>query len=183
MRRHLRVLVQALYSCFESKSSSLLMLNFASIARQLLFSYCYLHIDPVTIPCRLGVEIRFRPSYFSSPTFDWGRTICIHSLLKSKPHSSTTKMNPFANSTNHFNHSEPILAAPTSGTCSLLAGFEKDNITRNLFQPCCSSAVAVGYERSTCKSETGWETCFGQHREDSSLIAAVCSTSGTISRR
>ncbi|KAL5325453.1 hypothetical protein ACEPPN_006578 [Leptodophora sp. 'Broadleaf-Isolate-01'] len=81
-------------------------------------------------------------------------------------------MNPFANSTNHFNHSEPILAAPTSGTCSLLAGFEKDNITRNLFQPCCSSAVAVGYERSTCKSETGWETCFGQHREDSSLIAA-----------
>ncbi|KAK0100188.1 hypothetical protein ONS95_008526 [Cadophora gregata] len=89
-------------------------------------------------------------------------------------------MNSLANlTTTLYNHTEPILSLPSSGTCSLLTGIERAKITPNIFQPCCSDAAPVGFERSSCKAENGWETCFAQHREEFRLVAAVCSADGS----
>lgn len=87
-------------------------------------------------------------------------------------------MNSFSNSTNLYNHSEPILQYPASGMCTLLTGNDRDNITNTIYQPCCTNATAVGYERSTCNcdSDEGCETCLVQHAEDFKLISAVCNT-------
>ena len=58
-------------------------------------------------------------------------------------------MNSLSNFTTLYNHSEPILSLPDSGKCSLLTGIEKGNLTADVFQPCCSEAAPVGFERST----------------------------------
>lgn len=92
-------------------------------------------------------------------------------------------MNSFVNETQLFNHTEPILSFPDKGSCSLLTGFEKSNITANanVFQPCCSEAKSVGEERATCTCERdSCDTCLVQHQEDFRLIAAVCNTSAAI---
>lgn len=81
------------------------------------------------------------------------------------------------NETSFFNHAEPILSIPDSGSCSLLTTHERSNITANanIFQPCCSDAEPVGEERATCVCKLdSCDTCFAQHKEDFRLIAAVC---------
>lgn len=82
-----------------------------------------------------------------------------------------------SNNNTFLNPNEPILSIPDPGTCSLLTGYEKSNITSNanLFQPCCSEAKPVGEERATCTCELdSCDTCFVQHKEDFLLVAAVC---------
>ena len=92
------------------------------------------------------------------------------------PHTTITMSNSFTNATSLYNHSEPILSYPPPGSCSLLTGNAKENITAGIYQPCCTNATAVTYERSecVCALDEGCETCIFQNREDFKLIAAVC---------
>ncbi|KAK0386832.1 hypothetical protein NLU13_5145 [Sarocladium strictum] len=86
-------------------------------------------------------------------------------------------MNSCNNETNFFDHAEPILSIPEAGSCSLLTGYERSNITANanIFQPCCSEAKPVGEERATCTCKLdSCDTCLAQHKEDFLLVAAVC---------
>lgn len=94
-----------------------------------------------------------------------------------------TTMNSFSNSTNLYNHSEPILQFPESGKCSLLTGNDRDNITLSIFQPCCTNATAIAWERSTCTCNESCETCLAQHAEEFKLISAVCNTQSSSGAR
>ncbi|KAI1270178.1 hypothetical protein F5Y18DRAFT_367393 [Xylariaceae sp. FL1019] len=89
-------------------------------------------------------------------------------------------MNSFTNATSLYNHSEPILQYPESGTCSLLTGNDRENITVDIYQPCCTNASAITYERSTClcDPDSSCDACLSQHAEEFKLIAAVCNTNG-----
>ncbi|KAI0156957.1 hypothetical protein GGR57DRAFT_75559 [Xylariaceae sp. FL1272] len=93
-------------------------------------------------------------------------------------------MNSFSNTTTLYNHSEPILEYPTSGMCSLLTGNDRDNITSDIYQPCCTNASAVSYERSACicEEDHSCDTCLAQHAQEFKLIAAVCNKNGANSR-
>ncbi|KAI1871906.1 hypothetical protein JX265_005892 [Neoarthrinium moseri] len=92
-------------------------------------------------------------------------------------------MNSFANTSGLYNHSEPILPTPSPGTCSLLTGLERENITANIFQPCCSKASPSGFEHSKCTCDgNSCETCIVQHAEEFKLISAQCNTNTSAAR-